>query len=108
MNDFELAFDELLDSAEEAKGFREKITFQGADKDMLPLSDDLELEPVGGGVADGMPIKVSLRLREVTLPVDNLAPVVVKGRDLAVISYTVLEGRVDLNLGDPSLDYGNS
>jgi hypothetical protein len=104
MSELTDVFEEMLDSAEEVKGQRETIHFRGEDLDALFGEQNVDLIPGSGGNSDKTPIKVSCRLSDIDPVPEPLEPVVVRGRDLAVLTYDPLEGRIDLICGDPSVE----
>jgi hypothetical protein len=105
MNILERAFDAALRGAAQAKGEDEKVTFRTASLSFLCLEQLEDIGPGSGGLADKAPIKISLRKREVELPIVTLAEgpdadeVTIRGKTLKVLQYWPLEGRIDLLIG---------
>lgn len=104
MSELTDAFEEMLDAAEAAKGIREVVGFRGEQLDALIFEEAVDIIPGGGGMVDGASIKVSLRKADVVLPIENLEPIEIRGRDLKVQQYFPLEGRIDVVAYDPAVE----
>lgn len=102
ISDAEEAFDEALNSAEEAKGVREKATFRGQEIDVLIGQQEIDPDYTGSGVTQNAPWQVSLRKREVKLPLRLNESITIRNIALKVLSYKPLAGRIAIIAGDPS------
>ena len=102
LSDLEEGFDEALDSAEEAKGYREKVHFRGQDIDAIVHEQVVAPDYVASGLSKNEPWQVDIRKREVNLPINHVEPITVRGISLFVLSHKPLSGRVSIIAGDPS------
>jgi|SoiMethySBSTD1v2_1073268.scaffolds.fasta_scaffold133403_4 hypothetical protein len=103
LNDAEQAFDELLDSAAEAKGKRIKCQFRGGPLEVAISTDPADYSPAGGGWASQTTIPISCRNRDIRLPINQNEEIVMPDkRVLAVLSYQQRPGYLELLVGDPA------
>lgn len=103
-SEIERAFSETLRSAASAKGSSEVAIFRAREIHPIFGIDDIDIQPVAGGDGDSSPIMLSISYEECgALPIDTPnEEIYVRDRNLYVLSYRALEGRVDLICGDPA------
>lgn len=100
MSELSDAFNEAIDSAAEVKGSREFVILRGKSIEALIFDQTDELVPAAGGYADPNQFLVSIRRSDVPLPIRNLTKITIRGKELYVLSYKPLEGRIDITAGD--------
>lgn len=96
------AFEEALDAAAEVKGLRETVTFRGETLDALIHDDMRDFDYVAGGQTTLTPIRLDLRTSDVTLPIENLEAIIVRGIARAVLTWAPLANRIAITAGDPA------
>lgn len=108
-NEFEELFEDMLDAAEEVKGFREKCTLGDEDEnepvDVLVFGNNVDLAAVTTGWANAATMDIAVRTTDFPPgEPEHLMPVQVRNRVVAMLTFERKEGHVRLTVGDPTIE----
>lgn len=104
MSDAADAFEEALNSAEEALGERRKLTFRGEEIDAIVHEAVNDPTFTASGTAVATPIRVNVRKSDIVFPIGHLEEVGFRGKTLSILTWANLAGCIQFVIGDPAME----
>lgn len=100
MNQFQRAFENLLDSQERNSGVRKKVTLRGDEIDALIGPEGDDTGPAFGGTANESHTHINIRHEDAgNLPLLVGEKITISDVERDLISYSVLEGSISIQVG---------
>lgn len=104
MSPLEVAFEELLDAQEEARGKRVKCKIASKEYDFLAGNEALTPEFIGGGDADSGSITGHVRASDFPNGIPKFTPFEYDGERIVILDTTTINDTIEISAGEPAAD----